>query len=197
MTQPTTPPPGDPATTVNPTTPPADPAPPVDPPADGVPAGDKRAVLAELAKERDKRQELERQVANLAPLEKLASLLGGQPTGDGKTDLERLTERLDGYEQQIAQERQARWRAEIAAEKGLPPALAARLQGSTREELAADADALAALIPAAPASPRTPAPDPTQGPRAPADIDALIRDAETKGNVREAIRLKNQKLHAK
>lgn len=44
---------------------------------------------------------------------------------------------------------------------------------------------------------RAPAPDPSQGPRGPVDIDALIRDAESKGNVRESIRLKTQKLHAK
>jgi hypothetical protein len=44
---------------------------------------------------------------------------------------------------------------------------------------------------------RAPAPDPSQGPRGPVDIDALIREAESKGNVRESIRLKTQKLHAK
>lgn len=46
------------------------------------------------------------------------------------------------------------------------------------------------------AGPRTPAPDPTQGARGPVDIDAQIREAESKGDVRAAIRLKNQKFLA-
>lgn len=52
-------------------------------------------------------------------------------------------------------------RYEVAAEKGISLALAARLTGSTREELAADADALRALIPEA--KPGSPKPDPSAG----------------------------------
>ena len=58
---------------------------------------------------------------------------------------------------------------DVAQAAGLPPALAGRLRGSTREELEADAKELAKLIPAqtqtpgAPAGPqRTGAPDPEQ-----------------------------------
>jgi len=199
MTQPN-PTPGDPAPTTEPTTPPANPAP--TPPGGGPPKdGDKPLGPAgenALKVEREARKALEKQLQALAPLEQLAGLLGGKSSGDGKTDLERLTDRLDGYEQQITTERQARWRAEIAAETGLPPALAARLQGGTREELLADAQALQSLIPAAPAQqgPRTPAPDPSQGSRGPVDVDALIREAESKGNVRESIRLKAAKAAA-
>jgi hypothetical protein len=47
-------------------------------------------------------------------------------------------------------------RYEVAAEKGLDLALAARLTGSSREELAADADALMSLIPKAPEAPTPP-----------------------------------------
>ena len=43
-------------------------------------------------------------------------------------------------------------------------------------------------------APRVPKPDPSQGPRGPVDIDAQIADAESRGDVRESIRLKNQKL---
>jgi len=43
-------------------------------------------------------------------------------------------------------------------------------------------------------APRVPRPDPSQGPRGPVDIDAQIADAESRGDVRESIRLKNQKL---
>src|SRR5690606_38784871 len=123
-----------------------------------------------------------------------AALAADQGADDGKTDVQRLAGRLDAYERQLAEERQARWRVEVAAERGLPPALADRLRGSTREVLAADADALKALIPAAGAAPRVPMPDPTQGARAPVDLDAQIRDAESKGNVRDSIRLKTAKL---
>lgn len=187
MTQPE-PTPGDPAPTTEPTNQPTEPGDPADKPLG--PAGE-----SALKAEREARKALEKQ---LAPLLKLAETLGaGTPAANGKSEVELLTERLTQHETELATERQARWRAEVAAEKGLPTALAARLQGATREELAADADALKALIPAEPTGPRTPAPDPTQGARGPVDIDALIRDAETKGDVRTAIRLKNQKLHAK
>jgi len=172
MTEPNQPtePAGDPQ--VEPTSQPAD-------PAQGkgdIPAGDKRAILADLAKERDKRQALEKQLAELAPLAALkpvADLLGGKPTGDAKTDLEKLTERLDDYERQITEERMARWRAEVAAEKGLTPTQAARLQGATREELAADADALLDLFAA-----RTPAPDPSQGARSSSTLPAQVTREE-------------------
>lgn len=56
-------------------------------------------------------------------------------------------------------------RYEVAAEAGIPLALAARLTGNTREEIAADAENLKTLIPAGATPPRTPAPDPGQGPR--------------------------------
>lgn len=52
---------------------------------------------------------------------------------------------------------------QVAAEKGLPPALAGRLQGQTAEELAADADQLLALVtPASPPPQKMPV-DPFQG----------------------------------
>lgn len=197
MTQPdpTTPPPGDPATP--PTTPPANP-PAAPPPAD-LPKPDDKPLgpggEKALREEREARKALEKQLADLAPLKQIADLLGGKPSGDPKTDLEQLTERLDGYERRIAEEQQARFRAEVAAEKGIPPALVERLRGNTKDELAADADALLALIPAQPSGPRTPAPDPSQGARgtAPADLDVQIADAETRGDWQRVISLKRQK----
>src|SRR5690606_40101172 len=53
------------------------------------------AGLKALQKEREARKALERQLAELAPLKQLADLLGGKSTGDAKTDLERLTERME------------------------------------------------------------------------------------------------------
>ncbi|HEX5995680.1 MAG TPA: hypothetical protein VFY84_11110 [Jiangellales bacterium] len=197
MTQPTNPPAGEPQATNPPTNPSPEPTKTATPPAGDPPKDDKPLGPPgekALAAEREARKALEKQLAELAPLKQIADLLGGKPTGDAKSDLEKLTERIDGYEKQIADERKARWRVEIATEKGLPPALAARLQGATREELAADAEALKALIPATPDGPRTPAPDPTQGARGPVDIDALIADAEAKGDIRTAVLLKTRKL---
>ncbi|HEY9475627.1 MAG TPA: hypothetical protein VIS06_17480 [Mycobacteriales bacterium] len=200
MTQPipTPPAPGDPAPapTNPPTTPPAPAQPPADPPKPvDEPLGP--AGLKALQEERKAREALEKQVAALAPL---AKLLGGSaPTGDGKTDLERVTERMAQYEADLAAERAARIRVEVAAEKGLTAAQAARLQGSSREELAADADALLALFPAqAPPGPRTPAPDPSQGARggtAP-DVEAQIAEAQKAGDWQKVISLQNSKLIA-
>ena len=57
-------------------------------------------------------------------------------------------DKLAAREADIATREAALLRAEVATEKKLPVELAARLQGSTRDELLADADALAKLIPA-------------------------------------------------
>lgn len=52
-------------------------------------------------------------------------------------------------------------RQKVALEKGVPAALVGRLVGITEDEIAADADALLALVNA----PTSPKPDPSQGPR--------------------------------
>lgn len=62
---------------------------------------------------------------------------------------------------QLEAERSANLRQRIALEKGLPANLVDRLRGDTEDDIAADADALLALVNA----PRTPSPDPTQGPQ--------------------------------
>lgn len=186
--QPTGDPPADPAPPADP--PPADPAPPAEPPLG--PAG-----LKALQAERDERKKLEQQLAALAPLQKLADALGaGTPAAGGKSEVELLNERFAQHEKTVADERAARWRAEVAHEKGLTPAQAARLAGGTREELLADADALLALFPAAPpATPGTPRPDPSQGARGGAPtVDARIAEAQAKGDWRAVISLQNEKL---
>lgn len=187
MTNPDPTPPGDPATPPVPPTDPTPPTPPDDKPLG--PAGERA-----LAAEREARKALEREVAKLAPL---ANLLGGAaPTGDGRTDLELLTERVAGYERDLADERSARTRLEVAAEKGLSPKQASRLRGATKAELLADADELLTEFPAAPAGPRTPAPDPSQGARGgtPLDLDAQIAEAQSKGDWKAQMRLNTLKL---
>ena len=193
MTQPApvpTPPPGDPVPTPTPA-PPA--APPADPGTDDQPLGP--AGQRALAAERDARKKLEQQIAALSPLQKLAEALGaGTPAADGKSEVDLINEKLSGYESQLAEERTARWRAEVAAAKGLTPQQAARLQGASLEDFVADADALLELFPA---GPRTPAPDPSQGARGGQpgpDLQAQIDEARKAGDFRKAISLERQKL---
>lgn len=193
-------PPADPAPTPTPAPkpgPPAPaPAPAVDPALPDPKAYDalgdagKRAVAAErearaAADESRKATEktnadLTAQLAQLEPLQKLAKALGGGEAAAGKTEVELLSERLAAQEKAIteqrdeaAKERLLRIRLEVAQEKGLTKAQAARLTGTTAEELAADADELLSLFPAPvvvtpPAvDPKAPAPkpDPSQGAR--------------------------------
>jgi hypothetical protein len=195
MTQPApTPPPGDPAPApTDPPTPP--PAPPADPPADPPlgPAGKKA-----LDEERAARKELEKQLAALAPLKDLAAAMaGGQPQPGGPSEVELLQQRFADLERTAGEERTARWRLEVAAAKGLTPEQATWLKGATQEELTASADQLLAAFPAAPAGPRTPAPDPSQGARGGQpgpDLDAQIAEAKKAGDFRKAIALERSKL---
>lgn len=175
-------------------TPPA-PTPPATPPPDQPAADDKPlgpAGQKALAAEREARQALEKQVAALAPLAKFAEALGVDPAAKGsKSEMEALAERVSAQERDLATERAMRMRLEVAAEKQLTPAQAARLQGGTRDELLADADALKALFPA-PAGPSgTPAPDPTQGSRGNStEMETAMAEAVKSGDVREQIRIK-------
>lgn len=67
-----------------------------------------------------------------------------------KTEQQRATEALSAAEKRAGEAEATALRFEIAFEKGLTPAQAKRLVGSTREELEADADDLKATF--APAS---------------------------------------------
>lgn len=149
--------------------------------------------VEELEKERQERQKLAEQLEKLTPLQKIAEALGQGDPEKGKTDLEQLTERLSKHEEELASEREARWRAEVANEKGLTAEQAARLVGKTKEELASDADALKALFPSVPGTPK---PDPSQGGRGGAgiDLDSRIQEAQKKGDWKTVLSLQNQKL---
>jgi hypothetical protein len=63
------------------------------------------------------------------------------------TDIERIKQRADQLEAELKAERQGRLRLQVAAEYSLPEALANRLQGESLEELKADAEQLAKLLP--------------------------------------------------
>ncbi|MFG3340539.1 hypothetical protein [Glycomyces sp. NPDC048151] len=160
--------------------------------------GGKRALEAE----RKARSELEKQLKDLsdtyAPLKGLVEAIRGGKQGvadEDKTDVERLREELESIRAEADQERLSRLRLEVATEAGLTAQQAARLQGTTREELAADAAALKELFPAVQEGPRRPAPDPTQGGRgAPPDLQTQIAAAEKAGDWQQAMALKNQML---
>ncbi len=173
------------------------PDPPTSPPSDENRRGGEKAILADLAKEREKRHQLEERLSKLSPLEKLAEAMSnGQRPPEGKSEVDLLREKFDSYEKDLQTERQARWRLEAARDKGLSPEQASWLQGDTQEELLASADKLLAAFPAA--ASRTPAPDPTQGGRGGTpgpDIDAQVAEARSKGDFRRAINLERQKLN--
>lgn len=163
-------------------------------PADDEPLGPggKKALDAE----REARKALEKK---FAPLEQfLGALTGGQKPTDGKSDVEVLQERFAEHEKTVAEERAARFRAEVAHAKGLTPEQTEWLKGGTREELEASADRLLAAFPGAPVGPRTPLPDPSQGARGggtpAADLDARIAEAQSKRDFRTVIALQKQKL---
>lgn len=63
-----------------------------------------------------------------------------------KSDIERANERLTAAEQRALEAEQRAWRLEVAAEKGLTPAQARRLVGTSKEELEQDADDLLATF---------------------------------------------------
>lgn len=67
--------------------------------------------------------------------------------GRDKTETQKLADRATAAEKAAADAGTKLLRFQVAADKKLPASLAARLQGSTVEELAADADELLKLLP--------------------------------------------------
>ncbi|MCD0450774.1 DUF4355 domain-containing protein [Actinocorallia sp. API 0066] len=65
-----------------------------------------------------------------------------QAADSSKTELQKLTARVEAAEKKAAASELKALKSEIAQAKGLTPSQARRLQGSTREELEADADDL-------------------------------------------------------
>lgn len=132
--------------------PPADPPKPTPPPAkDGdEPLGE--AGMKALKAERARADLFEKQLKELAPLAKIAAALGEGDPAKGKTEIESLAERQAKFEQELLQERQTRWKLEAINEHKLPAEWADRLRGATRDELLADAESLAKLLPSTPQS---------------------------------------------
>lgn len=115
--------------------------------------GSKTQVLADLAKERDKRQTLDKE--NAALKARLAEFERAQMTEQEKTaaDLKTAQDRVAALEAQIAEHQRQAAVAEALKTAGLSADLAGRIQGSTSEELVADAKALAAALGEPPVDP--------------------------------------------
>lgn len=136
--------------------------------------GSKQSVLADLAKERDKRQSVEAQRDELAA--KVAAFERAQMTEAEKAaaDLKELeTKYSDAVAKIAAYERKAAL-AEISAEFKIPAAIADRIQGETPEQMRADAQALAKSL-----GPYTGPSDPSAGqgggkPAPAASLDAAL-----------------------
>ncbi|URN11362.1 hypothetical protein LUW77_03470 [Streptomyces radiopugnans] len=96
-----------------------------------------------------------------------------------KTEAQKLAEARTAAEQRASQAEQELMRYRVAAEKKLPAELAARLRGSTPEEMAEDADSLLELIGS---QQRTPSYDGGVRTTArPTDMNSLIRQAAGRG----------------
>lgn len=102
-----------------------------------------------------------------------------------KSETQRLQERAESLEKQYAQAQNELLRLKVAAEKGLPPKLAARLTGTNIEELEADADELLNLV--ATKKPSASAGDTLVGTRTPPaaapDADAIVDKLRAAGRL--------------
>lgn len=93
-----------------------------------------------------------------------------------------LATRLKTIEDDLAKERAQNLRLNVATSKGLPAELVGRLQGSTREELEADAETLLGLV--RKAGPGIPPPGGApQKPDIKSMTPAQIREARQKGQI--------------
>lgn len=91
-----------------------------------------------LTKKNSENANLRKRLLELEPLAKKAQELEDA----GKSESERLTERATSAEERADIAEQKLLRLEVAIEKGLTPAQARRLVGTTKEELEEDADDL-------------------------------------------------------
>lgn len=108
------------------------------------PLGDsgKRALNRERAARRKAEQDLK------DAREELKEVRADQDAS--KSDMEKVLAKVDGLEKRAVEAERKALVAEVSTAKGLSPAQAKRLQGSTRDELEADADELLdAFTPAA------------------------------------------------
>ncbi len=92
-----------------------------------------------LDAERTARRAAEKQARDLAAQLKTLGEVG-------KTDMEKLTARLDSAEKHAAESAREAMRLRVGAEHKLPKEITSRLRGDTEEEMTADAAVLAELV---------------------------------------------------
>lgn len=108
--------------------------------------GSKRAVLGDLAKERDKRQAAE---AERDELKKQLDAIAEKDMAElerAEKDRDELQKRLEALEKEKAEAERQRVVDAALKKAGLPAEMAGRLQGETEEELTADAAKLAEAL---------------------------------------------------
>lgn len=103
----------------------------------------KKALTEERAARKASEQQRKDLEARLKELEPLAAK-AKQLEDAKKTESEKLTEKLTAAEKRAVDAESKALRLEVATAKGLTPAQAKRLVGSTKEELETDADELVA-----------------------------------------------------
>lgn len=116
-----------------------------------------------------------------------------------QTEAERIQAELESVREQAGQVptlTAQNMRLQVAVDKGLNAQLAARLQGSTKEELEADADTLLGMLAPQPGAQQGLRPNPAQGTSgagAPS-IEDQIAAARKAGDVKLALQLNSVKL---
>ncbi|TXH58130.1 MAG: DUF4355 domain-containing protein [Desulfurellales bacterium] len=123
------------------------------------------APTIDLQKELDQtRAALKKANAEAASKRKLLETIEAERKAQAEAELsemDKLRKELAETKQRATALELSQRKAAIAAEAGLPPALANRLQGETDEEMRADAEAILALIPQATATKQPPQLKPT------------------------------------
>lgn len=110
--------------------------------------------------------------------------------------LESARKEVDDYKAKIHKLEVDSLRSQVAAEKNLPPKLAARLTGETIEDITADADSLLEDLSTVSGGTPPPGDGGARTPVQPKDLNDQIREAEAAGDYRKSMSLKNQKLLA-
>lgn len=113
---------------------------------------DEDRAKAKIAKANSEAAGLRKRLRELEPLAAKAKELEDA----NKSEAEKLTERLSGAEKRAQEAELRALRLEVAAEKGLTPAQARRLVGSSKEELEEDADDLLSSFAPKDDAPKTP-----------------------------------------
>lgn len=161
-------------------TPPADPPAPADPPpADPPPAEPSGTDWKGEARKWESRAK-----ENAAAAKRLQEIEDAQ-----KSETEKLLARAEAAEKRAADLEAARLRDRVAQANGIPADLVDRLVGATEEELAADAQRLAALLRPSETPPPPPPPPADGGPRgtpAPAQLTRADLQGMTPAEVEKA-----------